>query len=211
MKAESANAGVMRYEAVAVGVSAGGVHALNLVLPGLPAGFPLPVIVVQHVYPLAENRIVGLFDDRCELRVKEAEEKEPVLPGHVYYAPPNYHLLVEEDRTFSLSTEERVNYARPSIDVLFETASDAYGSRLVGVVLTGANRDGSEGLQRIKEAGGLTVVQDPDEAEVDVMPRAALKAVDVDHVLSLTEMGPFLVRLAGLDAGPGCDNAEDTS
>ena len=185
------------YDAIVMGVSAGGVHALDQMLPCFPAGFPLPLIIVQHVYPQAENRIVGLFDDRCRLHVKEAEEKEPIQAGTVYFAPPNYHLLIEEDRTFSLSTEERVNFARPSIDVLFDTALDTYGHRLVGVIMTGANRDGSAGLRRIKERGGLTIVQDPKDAESDAMPKAALAATEVDHVLTLKEIGPFLVRLSG--------------
>lgn len=136
------------------------------------------------------------LDGISDVRVKEVDEKEPLRAGFVYTAPPNYHVLVEEDETFSLSVEDRINFARPSIDILFETAADVYGPGMVGVVLTGANNDGSKGLLHIKKKGGLTVVQDPASAEVDGMPKAALKAVgDVDYVLKLDAIGPFLADL----------------
>ena len=186
----------MNYEAIVIGVSAGGMKALDTILPHLPADFALGIIVVQHLHPSAEDALVRRLDKSCELAVKQADEKESVAPGVIYIAPPDYHLMVEEDRTFSLSLDEPVKYARPSIDVLFETAADAYGSRLVGIVLTGANTDGSHGLKRIKESGGLTVVQDPSTAEIETMPRAAIAATKVDHILPLEEIGPFLVSLA---------------
>jgi two-component system chemotaxis response regulator CheB len=129
------------------------------------------------------------------VQVKEAEEKETAVPGTVYVAPANYHLLLEDDRTFSLTLESRVRFARPSIDVLFESAADVYGSRLIGIILTGANDDGSRGLAAIKKRGGLAVVQDPTGAEVDTMPRAALRAAEVDFVLPLVAIGPFLANL----------------
>ncbi len=125
----------------------------------------------------------------------EAGEKEELRPGKVYLAPANYHLLVEDDRTLSLSVDERVNFARPSVDVLFETASDAFGSRLVGIILTGANRDGSMGLKKIRQNGGLTLVQAPETAFADGMPRAAIAACAADHILPLDQIGPFLCRL----------------
>ncbi len=121
---------------------------------------------------------------------------EHLLKNKIYIAPPNYHLLVEADRTFSLSIDEPVNYARPSINVLFETAADVYKTNLVGVILTGANADGSHGLKRIKETGGLSVVQDPSTAEADTMPKAAIAAVDVDYVLPLEEIGKVITMLA---------------
>jgi two-component system chemotaxis response regulator CheB len=186
----------VNYEAIVIGVSAGGMKALDTILPHLPADFALGIIVVQHLHPSAEDALVRRLDKSCELAVKQADEKESVAPGVIYIAPPDYHLMVEEDRTFSLSLDEPVKYARPSIDVLFETAADAYGSRLVGIVLTGANTDGSHGLKRIKESGGLTVVQDPSTAEIETMPRAAIAASKVDHILPLEEIGPFLVSLA---------------
>ncbi len=135
------------------------------------------------------------MNHRCELPVKQADEKEKILQGSVYFAPPNYHLLVEDDHTFSLTVDPAVNYARPSIDVLFETAASAYGSRLIGVILTGANSDGSLGLKKIKEMGGLTIVQAPESAEVDAMPKAAISAVRPDHVLDLEGVGSLLMDL----------------
>jgi len=188
----------MNYEVIVIGVSAGGMKALGTILPSLPADFALGVIVAQHLHPSAEDALARRLDKSCELTVKLADEKESIAPGVIYIAPPDYHLMVEEERIFSLSLDEPVKYARPSIDVLFETAADAYGSTLVGIVLTGANTDGSHGLKKIKESGGLTVVQDPATAEIETMPRAAIAATQVDHILPLEEIGPFLVGLSEL-------------
>ncbi len=183
------------YEAVAMGASAGGMNALRTVLSALPETFPAPVLVVQHISPDSDNYLVSYLDDNCAVTVREAEEKEPLQPGTVYVAPPDYHLLVESDRTLSLSLEEKVCYARPAIDVLFETAADVFGPALVGVVLTGANRDGSNGLRAIRERQGLTVVQSPESALAPEMPRAALSATPVDHVVPLNGIGPLLHKL----------------
>lgn len=183
------------YEAVVIGVSAGGMDALRTVLPHLPEKFPVPVVVVQHQGPGTDGYLAEYLDQRCAVRVKEAEEKEKLEPGQVYLAPADYHLLLEDDRTFSLTLESRVRFARPSIDVLFESAADVYGSRLIGIVLTGANDDGSRGLAAIKQRGGLAVVQDPATAEVDTMPKAAIRAAAVDFVLPLKAIGPFLANL----------------
>ncbi len=185
----------IRYDAVVIGVSAGGMEALRVILSSLPAEFPVPIIVVQHLSPSSDNYLTLLLNDLCRIAVKEAEEKEHPLAGIVYISPPNYHLLIEEDRTFSLSLEERVNYSRPSVDVLFETAAEAYGDRLIGVVLTGANEDGSHGLKTIQDFGGTTVVQDPDTAVADRMPRTALKLIKADYIMTLEEIGPCLIRL----------------
>ena len=155
----------------------------------------MPVVVVQHRGPEDDGFFAQYLDQRCAVQVKEAEEKEEAAPGMVYLAPANYHLLLEDDRTFSLTMESRVRFARPSIDVLFESAADVYGSRLIGIVLTGANDDGSRGLAAIKKRGGLAIVQDPASAEVATMPRAALQAAEVDFVLPLTTIGPFLANL----------------
>ena len=184
----------MRYEAVVIGASAGGLQALRTVLRGLPADFPVPITVVQHRLASSGKRLCGLLDKACELSVRQAEEKELPRPGCVYVAPPNYHLLFEGDGTYSLSTDERVQHARPSIDVLFESAAETYGDRLIGVILTGANRDGSAGLARTKQAGGLAVVQDPATAEAAAMPRAALEATCVDRTAPLEEIAPLLVE-----------------
>ena len=180
------------YDLCVVGASWGGLSAVGRLLAGLPARLDLAFAVAQHRG--TDSRPGGL-EELLQLRspypVLEAGDKDPIVPGHVYIAPPDYHLLVE-GRAFALSTDERVNYARPSIDVLFESASDAYGTRLIGVVLTGANEDGAAGLARIKRRGGVAIVQDPDEAEARVMPAAALAATEADAVLPLAEIGRFL-------------------
>lgn len=185
-----------RYQAIVMGGSAGARGALVELLPVFPPDYPLPIVVVQHLHPSQDSGFVEHFAGQCALTVKEAEEKEPIRAGCIYFAPPNYHLLIEEDKTFSLSVDEKVNYARPSIDVLFESAADAYGPRIIGVILTGANNDGARGLRLIKERGGLTVVQDPRTAESAYMPQAALEATPVDYVLPLREMGRLLLEIA---------------
>ncbi len=185
------------YETVLIGVSAGGLIALKTIIPHLPANFPASVIIVQHLSPDADDFFVRHLNQKAQLFVKEAEDKEKALRGTVYLAPPNYHLLIEADRTFTLSADDRVNFSRPSIDVLFETAAETYQNKAIGVILTGANNDGAAGLKKIKQLGGLTVVQSPESAEADTMPKAALKAVDVDFVVPLARMGQFLAALVG--------------
>lgn len=186
----------MPYKAIVIGVSAGGMNALGQILPRLPADFPLPVIVVQHISPQSDNYMIRHFDSISKIAVKEADEKEEILPRTVYFAPPNYHLMVETDFTFSLSVEARVNFSRPSIDVLFETAAEAYGDTLIGIILTGANNDGSRGLKRIKECGGYTIVQSPANSEVSAMPEAAIKTTKVDKILDLEKIAGVLMKLA---------------
>jgi two-component system chemotaxis response regulator CheB len=183
------------YGAVVVGVSAGGLEALKSILGCLPADFYPALMIIQHLHPQQCDYLVGHLNAICRLPVKEAEEKNVIEYGRVYLAPANYHLLVEADKTFSLSTDEKVNYSRPSIDVLFETAAEAYGAELIGVILTGASRDGAAGLRRIKEAAGLTIVQDPATAEFPVMPQAALETTQADHVLSIEGIGGLLCKL----------------
>ena len=183
---------ISNFQCIVIGVSAGGVQALPVVLGPLPSNFPVPVIVVQHISPDSDSYFSLHLDERIEPKVKEADEKEPIMGGYVYIAPANYHLLVEADETFSLSIDEKVNYCRPSIDVLFESAVDVYKSELIGIILTGANNDGARGLKMIKDSGGLTIVQDPESAESKVMPRAARAVCKVDYVLSLEEIGKLL-------------------
>ncbi len=183
------------FRAVVIGVSAGGLKALTTLLPLLPKAYPLPVLVVQHRLAESDDYLTKSLDRICAARVKEAEEKEAARAGHVYLAPANYHLLVERNETLSLSIDERENFSRPSIDVLFESAAYAWSARLIGIVLTGANADGARGLALIKKRGGLTLVQDPATAEHDAMPRAAMKACLVDHVLKLPEIGAFLNQI----------------
>jgi two-component system, chemotaxis family, protein-glutamate methylesterase/glutaminase len=185
----------VNFEAVVIGVSAGGLEALNVILPALPVDFPIPIIIVQHQHPASDDYLARSLNQKCQLTVKQADEKENIQPCVVYIAPPNYHLMIEDDRTFSLSIDARVNYARPSIDVLFETAADVYGAALIGIILTGANSDGSAGLKKIKQRGGLAIVQDPETATIDAMPKAAIAATAVDYVLRLEQVCPFLVKL----------------
>lgn len=182
-------------DAIAIGTSAGGLEALSVLVSGLEAGFRLPLLVVQHVPPSGPTQLAEIFQRKTGLRVKEADEKEPIEGGTLYFAPPGYHLLVEQDRTLSLSQDEPVHFSRPSIDVLFESAADAWGSAVGGVLLTGANEDGAAGLEAIHLAGGLTVVQDPAEAEIDTMPRAALQRFTPDHVLPLRRIAQLLRSL----------------
>lgn len=182
-------------EAIVVGGSAGALEALTTLLPLLPSGFRLPVTIVVHLLPGRPSGLVPLFQARSSLLVKEAEDKEPLVPGTVYLGSPNYHLLIEKARCFSLSVDDVVLFSRPSIDVLFETAADAYGPALVGVLLSGANEDGAQGLARIREAGGTVLVQAPDSAPSRPMPEAALARTPVDGVLSPAELGHALARL----------------
>lgn len=188
------------YEAIVMGVSAGGLTALMGILPRLNPDFSLPLLIVQHISPSSTDGFLSKhLDSLCPLRVKEAEDGEPVTPGEVYIAPPNYHLLVEPNRTIALSTEARVNYSRPAIDPLFMSAAETYTRRLIGVVLTGANHDGTRGLAKIKQLGGLAVVQDPATAEANAMPTSAIAHVAVDHVLPLSDIADFLNDLLPID------------
>lgn len=182
------------YKAIVIGVSSGGMNVLKTLLPALPGDFHLPVIIVQHVSPSSDNYWIGILDKMCRLKIKEAEEKESIEKGFIYVAPANYHLLIEKDYTFSLSVDKRVNYARPSIDVLFESAAEVYKDELIGIILTGSNHDGSMGLKKIKEAGGLTIVQEPSTAESPFMPASALKTTTVDHSLSIHEIIQLLTE-----------------
>lgn len=184
-------------EAVVIGVSAGGLNALTTLVPPLPKDFGIALVIVQHLTEGSDDLLVRHLDGISAIRVKEADEKEAILPGTAYVAPAGYHLLVENDKTFSLSVEAPVNFARPSVDVLFESAADVYADRLAGLILTGTNSDGALGLNAVKRAGGLALVQDPDTAESPPMPNAAIAATQVDHILKLPEMA---VLLAGLDA-----------
>ena len=182
-------------EAVVIGASAGGFEALLGILQGLPATYPMPLVAVLHLPDHHESRLAELFGYRLELQAREARDKEPLAPGVLYFAPPGYHLSIENDYSFSLSGEDRVSYARPSIDVLFASAADAYGPSVAGILLTGANFDGAAGLAGMQVAGGLTVVQDPASAEVRTMPEAALRRMTPDLILPLAEINSLLRRL----------------
>jgi two-component system chemotaxis response regulator CheB len=182
-------------QAVVIGASAGALDALSVILPPLPADYRLPVLLVVHVPPDKESLLVEILAAKCRLRVCEAEDKLPIERGTLYVAPPNYHVLVENDRCISLSSDEEVNFSRPSIDVLFESAADAYGPALVGVVLTGANEDGAAGLHAIVAAGGTAVVQQPALAQAPAMPQAALNACPSARVMPLEAIGAWLQSL----------------
>ncbi|MDF2612325.1 MAG: cheB3 [Clostridia bacterium] len=185
----------MKYEAIVMGTSLGGMDALRAILTVLPKDFLVPILVVQHLSARSDGFLAKHLNHLCKIQVKEADDKEWASPGCVYLAPPNYHLMVEKDGTLTLSVDEKINYARPSIDVLFESAADTYRDKLIGIILTGANGDGAIGLRRIKERGGLTIVQEPETAESPIMPNMAIKASKVDHVLPLDDIGQLLNRL----------------
>jgi two-component system chemotaxis response regulator CheB len=184
-----------RIEAIVIGGSSGALDALAVVLPALPSDAAVPIAIVVHLPPTRPSHLAQVLGTRTSLPVREAEDKEPLAPGVVYVAPPNYHLLIERGGTFALSDDELLNFSRPSIDVLFESAAEAYGERLAAVVLSGANADGAGGLAAVKRAGGLTLVQAPDEAEVHVMPDAAIARAHPSRVLRLDALAALLADL----------------
>lgn len=184
----------MPFELIVIGASLGGLHALGTLLAGLPHDFPVPLVIAQHRHRDSDATLRSVLQRSSAIGVYEAEDKQLIAPGAAYLAPADYHLLVERG-SFALSTEGPVQYARPSIDVLFESAADAYGLRLIGVILTGANADGAAGLAAINAAGGCSVVQEPATAECRVMPDAALARVQPDYVVPLLEIAPLLTEL----------------
>lgn len=190
-----------RFRAVVLGVSTGGVAALRGLLPALPATFPLPILIVSHISPESDDGLAQLLNVFADLRVKEADEGELAEPGVVYLAPANYHLLIDKQCHLELGSDALVNFARPSVDVLFESAAAAFGAALIGVVLTGAGFDGAKGLKRIKDAGGFAIVQHPDDAEMDSMPKSALALLEAARVVTLAELPALLIELAGVRAG----------
>jgi len=186
-----------RVDAVVIGTSAGGVEALSRLLPALPRGAPVAVFVVLHLPRERPSLLVDIFAPKCGMAVREASDKEPVEAGTIYFAPPDYHLLVDEGPHLALSSDELVNFSRPAIDVLFESAADEYGERLLGIVLTGGNQDGAAGLQAVRAAGGMTIVQQPETAQVPYMPELALERGEVDYVLTLEQIAALLGTLQG--------------
>ena len=185
----------MKYGLVVIGASLGGLHALRTILSTLPGNFPLPLAIVQHRNPDAGDPLQFVLQEACALPVQEIEDKDAIEPKTVHLAPPNYHLLVEA-KNFALSTEEPVAFARPSIDILFESASESFGARLIGVVLTGTGKDGALGLATIQRRGGLALVESRRSAMSASMPEAAVDAT-VDAIeLDLTQIGPYLVEMS---------------
>jgi two-component system, chemotaxis family, protein-glutamate methylesterase/glutaminase len=182
----------MSYEVIAIGASWGGLHAVSTLLDGLSADLDATIVVAQHRGPDAHRgALEGLLQRHVKRPVMEPHDKQVVEPRHVYLAPADYHLLVE-DGHFALTTEARVQFARPSIDVLFESIAEAYGERAIGIVLTGANEDGARGLAAIKAGGGVTIVQDPGTAARRGMPDAAIAASEADAILELEEIPQYL-------------------
>lgn len=185
----------MAYSVVAIGTSWGGLAALTKLLGDLPGDFGIPVVVVQHRSKESEHLLVQLLQDGTHLKVCEIEDKDSLTPGMVHVAPANYHVLIE-DGYASLTIEEPVRFSRPSIDVMFSSAADTYGALAIGVVLTGANEDGSRGLAHIVKRGGIALVQDPKTAEIPIMPQAAIRAVPTAEVMPLEKLGQRLIALS---------------
>jgi two-component system chemotaxis response regulator CheB len=187
-----------RPELIVIGCSLGGMNALQVILSNLTREFCVPIAVAQHRHKKSNEGLPAYFRRQTDLKVVDAEDKQWIEPGHVYLAPADYHLLIERNGSrgeLSLSVEDAVRYSRPSIDVLFESAADAYRDRVVAVVLTGANDDGSRGAARIKARGGMVIAQEPETAEAPVMPRATIQAVPVDRILRLDDIAPFLTEV----------------
>lgn len=184
-----------KYEVIVLGCSMGGMAAMEKIFSVLPASFPVPIVVAQHRYRTSGEALPSFLRRHSKLNVVDATDKQWIHPGNVYLAPADYHLMLDQDGELSLSVDAAVSYSRPSIDVLFESAADAYRGAAVGVVLTGANADGARGAKKIKDRGGFVVVQDPKTAESPEMPSSAIAAVRVDRILPLDRIGPFLVEL----------------
>lgn len=205
-----AEAALRGIEGIVIGTSAGGVEALSVVLPALPATLRASVFVVIHLPRARSSMLVDIFTRRCALPVHEAEDKDVALPGHIYFAPPDYHLLLNRGPQMALSVDDPVHYSRPSIDVLFESAADVYGENLLGIILTGANADGAAGLNAVHRAGGVTVVQRPEDAHSPLMALSALKRTTVDFVLSLDQIAGLLATLdGGSDRSPNLQQKDN--
>ncbi len=189
-----------RFRAVVVGASAGGLDALGRMLGAMGRGVSAPVLVVQHLAREDRGRFAAHLDEVLDLTVREAEDKLAPMPGRVYIAPADYHLLVERSGALALSVDPKVNWSRPSVDPLFETAARAHGAALLAVVLTGANADGAQGARVVRELGGVCMAQDPRTAESPIMPGAAIEAAGIETILPPEEIGALL---AGLRYSPG--------
>ena len=180
---------------IIIGGSAGSLHVILNILTEIRPGFTIPILIILHRNSIYESSLEELFATRTNLPIKEVEEKEPIMPGTIYVCPADYHVLLEQDKSFSLDYSERVNYSRPSIDVSFRSAADVYGESLACCLLSGGNADGVEGLQYVKERGGMLIVQDPATAEVPYMPQHAITQVEVDIVLPADELPHFIKQL----------------
>lgn len=185
---------IHNYKAIVIGGSAGSFPVINEILLNMPKGLNIPIILCLHRLKHIRHGFIEALNLKSKYPVREPEDKESILQGKIYLAPSNYHLYVELGYTFALSTEEMVKYSRPSIDLTFETASYTYKDKLIGIILSGANSDGADGIKKVKERGGFTIVQDPKEASISTMPDAAIKSTEIDLVLSTKEIINFLNR-----------------
>jgi two-component system chemotaxis response regulator CheB len=185
----------MKYEAIVIGTSAGGLLVLTTLLEALPADFSIPLIVVQHRSKDERNLLEEVLSRKCKIAIKQADEKEKIEKGSVYFAPPDYHLLIEKDHTFSLNFDTKVNYSRPAIDILFETAAYVFKEKLLAMILTGANADGAVGIKTIKKQGGTTIAQKPATAQFPAMPQAAIDTGCIDKILEINEIKDLLMQV----------------
>ncbi len=186
---------LLPHQAIVIGVSAGGMQALTEIFSRLSPDFQIPIIVIQHLHPHQGSFHIEYFMEIAPIPVQEIREKERLQNATIYFAPPNYHVLIEKDKTFALTVDEKVNYARPSIDVFFNSISEVFNKNLTGIILTGANRDGATGLAKIRQRGGKTIIQSLDNAQFMAMPTFALDAVPDSKIMTLTEIADFLIYL----------------
>lgn len=192
---ESELVDVRKFSIVVIGASAGGLSALEVILRKLDKDIKTPIVIVQHLSADSGDSILKLLKKYSAVELTEPNDKELILDNHIYLAPPGYHLMIESDRTFSLYIGPKENYSIPAIDVLFDTAAEVYQDKTLGIILTGANTDGTKGMKVIKDFGGLTIAQDPSEAQVDRMPASAIDSGVVDYVLTLNKIGDILNRV----------------
>lgn len=185
----------VKIELIVIGGSSGSLDVLLTIFALLNRSFTIPIIIVLHRNKNADTNLIKVLSTKINLKVKEADEKEPIRPGNIYLAPPDYHLLIEKDRTLSLDISEKVQYSRPSIDVTFQSAADVYKSKLLGIILSGANSDGAAGLASIKKNGGSVIVQDPATAQIPYMPQQAIVQTKVDEILSTNEIAQYINSL----------------
>ena len=185
-------------QVITIGASAGGMQAIQTLLQALPAHWSIPILICQHLHPRQGNFMIQNHNAHCQAPVKEAEDKEILQPGVIYFAPPDYHLLVERDRSLSLSVDGKVNFSRPSIDILFESAAWTFGRHLTGVLLTGGNSDGAAGMKTIAECGGCTIVQDPKTCLSPAMPMSAIRMGVAQRIMTLEQIRDHILNLGGM-------------
>ncbi|MBN2595821.1 MAG: chemotaxis protein CheB [Marinifilaceae bacterium] len=187
------------FRAVVIGTSYGGLEALKAIIPHLPKDLSLAVIVVLHIGDNKNDSFIQYLNKQSKVKIKEAEEKEKIKVGTVYFAPPNYHILIENDSTIALSADPKINHSRPSIDVLFESAAWHFKNQLIGILLTGLNQDGALGIKEIKKYGGITIVENPKTAIAAIMPASAIKIMKPNYILNLDQISKKIIELSKFD------------